>query len=488
MVQNGRDHETAPLLQHRDSQQDNQEDRELVQFTKEDSDNPRAWPKKKKLGNIAVIASMAIFSPLASSMFAPGIEKIAESLNVDKNSVIGCQTGYVVMLGIGPLITAPLSETFGRKTLYLSCFSIFTLLQIPTALSKSLPVLIFLRTVTGFFGSVGIANGGGTISDMYDPSERAGIFGWYLLGPLLGPTIGPLFGGIILENLEWPWLFWILTIASGVVVITSFLFLHETYVPVLLARHKRDLEQNKGGKYYFEGEDDRPLAIKLVQSFKRPLRILFTQPIVLTMAAYQALIFATTYSLYTQFQTIYGSDSYYGFGTLQVGLLYLFPGIGFLVAVLILVPRIDTIYNALTRKHNGEGKPEYRLPLANIGSVLIPISLFWFAWAVQFKLHWAISIISTFFYGIGQVAIFNSVQNYYIDSFEKYAASAIAAGALFRSVVGGVVPMFTPILLDKFGVGWGMSVFAFISVLLAPSPIFFWYYGEWLRERFAIEL
>lgn len=31
-----------------------------------------------------------------------------------------------------------------------------------------------------------MANGGGTLSDMYDPSERAGIFGWYLLGPLLG--------------------------------------------------------------------------------------------------------------------------------------------------------------------------------------------------------------------------------------------------------------------------------------------------------------
>jgi len=60
-----------------------------------------------------------------------------------------------------------------------------------------------MRTLAGFFGSVGIANGGGTISDMYGASERAGIFGWYLLGPLLGPTIGPLLGGIIMENLEW---------------------------------------------------------------------------------------------------------------------------------------------------------------------------------------------------------------------------------------------------------------------------------------------
>jgi predicted MFS family arabinose efflux permease len=95
----------------------------------------------------------AVFSPLASSMFAPGIRQIAKSFDASGNEVIACQTGFVVMLGIGPLILAPLSETFGRKPLYLICFTAFTLLQIPTALAKTLPVLIALRTFAGFFGS-----------------------------------------------------------------------------------------------------------------------------------------------------------------------------------------------------------------------------------------------------------------------------------------------------------------------------------------------
>jgi MFS family permease len=86
-------------------------------------------------------------------MFAPGIKQIAESLDATENGVIGCQTGFVTMLGIGPLILAPLSETFGRKRLYLVSFTIFMLLQIPTALAKNLPALIVLRTIAGFFGS-----------------------------------------------------------------------------------------------------------------------------------------------------------------------------------------------------------------------------------------------------------------------------------------------------------------------------------------------
>lgn len=99
-------------------------------------------------------------------MFAPGIKQISEALDTSEDAIIACQSGFVIMLGIGPLILAPLSETFGRKKLYLVCFSIFTLLQIPTALAPNIETLITLRTITGFFGSVAVANGGGTISDL----------------------------------------------------------------------------------------------------------------------------------------------------------------------------------------------------------------------------------------------------------------------------------------------------------------------------------
>jgi MFS family permease len=87
-------------------------------------------------------------------MFTPGIRQISESLNTSEEAVIACQTGYVVMLGIGPLVLAPLSETFGRKHLYHVCFTFFTLLQVPAALSLNVAMLITVRTVTGFFGSM----------------------------------------------------------------------------------------------------------------------------------------------------------------------------------------------------------------------------------------------------------------------------------------------------------------------------------------------
>jgi len=102
---------------------------------------------------VGIIASMAIMSPLASSAFTPGIREMAEDFGVQQSVVIGATTGFVVFLGIGPLVLAPLSETFGRRILYLICFSAFSLLQIPTALSPNVETLIAVRALAGFFGS-----------------------------------------------------------------------------------------------------------------------------------------------------------------------------------------------------------------------------------------------------------------------------------------------------------------------------------------------
>jgi len=328
---------------------------------------------------------------------------------------------------------------------------------------------------------------------MYDPSERAGVFGAYLLGPVLGPTLGPLLGGIIVQFLSWRWIFWIIAILGVIITLSGLLFLRESYAPTILNNRKARLEKEHQEKYpdkpkpeySYEGEDTRPIWTKVATSSYRPLRILFLQPIVLTMGAYQAIIWACNYSLYTQFEPIWGQG--YGFESYQVGLMYLPLGVGFLTSAWFVIPRIDDVYNYLSKQHNGKGRPEFRLPLANIGAVLLPICLFAFAWMVELHLHWTLILILVPF-GLGQVTIFNATQNYYIDAFEKYAASAIAAGALFRSIIGGISPLFMPSLIERFGYGWGISLFGFLTLALAPSPALFYYYGAWLRERFAIEL
>lgn len=461
---------------------------EIVKFGENDETDPRHWPRRKKMLNVATISFMSIIPFLASSAFSPGIQQIADDLDTSVEKVVGINSAYLIAFGIGPLILAPLSESFGRRRLYLICFTIFTLLQIPTALSPNIQTLTIVRAFAGLFGSVSPTNGGGSISDLFAADERAGIFSWFLLGPLLGPSLGPCLGGLIVERLNWRWIYWLVTIISAITTVVAFLCVRETYAPVILAQRKAEHERdNKDSSviYRIEDQDDRPLPRRLLASLQRPMRI-FIQPIVLTMSTYQAIVFATTFSIYTNLQAIFSGE--YGFNTEQVGLLYLAPGTGLLLAAWFIVPRIDTIYKRLTARNDGKAEPEFRLPIANIGSVLIPASLFWFAWTIDAHTHWAVPIASTLFYGIGQVAVFNSVQNYYIDAFEKHAASAIAAGSVFRSLVAGIVPLFVPGLLEKLGYGWGLSVFAFLALGIAPAPLVFFFYGARVRKAFPTNL
>jgi hypothetical protein len=60
-------------------------------------------------------------------------------------------------------------------------------------------------------------------------------------------------------------------------------------------------------------------------------------------------------------------------------------------------------------KHNGNAPPEARLPPAMVGSVFLPLGLFWFAWTNYPSIHWSVSIIATAPFGFGMVLVFLSI-------------------------------------------------------------------------------
>lgn len=74
-----------------------------------------------------------------------------------------------------------------------------------------------------------------------------------------------------------------------------------------------------------------------------------------------------------------------------------------------------------------------------------------------------------------------------IDTFTIYAASALAANTVARSVFGAVLPIFGLRMYDTLGLGWGNSLLAFIAVALIPVPFLLIRYGELLRTRYEIK-
>ena len=263
MSQSNQGSERTPLLQ---DGADQSERTETVQFGEHDEGNPREWPIRRKIFQVIQIFFLALICPMASSMFAPAIDTIADDFHTSKQIVLIGQTGFMIGLGTGPLLLAPMSETFGRRVLFVFNLAVFTLLQIPTALSPNVASFIAFRTLGGFVGSVGVANGGGSIFDMFETHERAQVLGVYLVGPLFGPTLGPLVGGLIVGSLHWRWIFWVVMMMSGAITVFIYFFLHETNAVVILQARKKELsKKNPQVTYEVDGASDQSLLTKVAQ-------------------------------------------------------------------------------------------------------------------------------------------------------------------------------------------------------------------------------
>ena len=119
----------------------------------------------------------------------------------------------------------------------------------------------------------------------------------------------------------------------------------------------------------------------------------------------------------------------------------------------------------------------------------IPIGLFIYGWTAQYEVHWFVPIIGTTFVGVGLIACFMCINTYLVDSFTLYAASAMAANTILRSIFGGCFPLFGLQMYDGLGLGWGNSVLAFLALAMCPTPWIFYHYGESIRThpRFQIE-
>ena len=61
---------------------------------------------------------------------------------------------------------------------------------------------------------------------------------------------------------------------------------------------------------------------------------------------------------------------------------------------------------------------------------------------------------------------------YLVDAYTVYAASALAASTVFRSLLGALLPLAGNSMYNAMGVGWGTSLLAFIAVAFIPAPSF----------------
>ncbi|KAF9888610.1 hypothetical protein FE257_008542 [Aspergillus nanangensis] len=462
------------------------DNRFLVEFENGSSKNPYNWAFSKKL-YIAIITFFTILSGgISSALPSNAVDSIMEEFAVEGelNRVLPAAVfliGYIV----GPLVFSPLSETIGRKPVLFWTFSMSVLASLGCAVAPDWPSFLVLRWIWGTGAAAPQTVVGGVYADMFaDSKTRGRMIACYITASSCGPILGPILSGCVIPE-DWRWCFRIVTICFGLIWF-GLIFISETFGPALLKQEVNELRKLSGSDAFLTRQEMHSSGFRTEarRIITRPMSMLVFEPVVLFCSIYIAYAFGLIFFSFQAFPIIF--KGVYNFTVQSTSLCFIAVGIGAISAGPVAF-YWDTVYeNAKSKGDVWAKRPEMqRLPIGCVGGPCLAISLFWLAWTAQSHIHWIVPVLAGVFFGLGYQLMFISLQSYIADVYRVYAASAMAASVILRSIVGAVLPLAATPLYESLGVGWGTSVIGLASLACVPIPFVFLSVGPWMRKKTA---
>ncbi|GME29169.1 MFS general substrate transporter [Neofusicoccum parvum] len=435
------------------------------------------WPKKKKFIVASVYCLAMSNSTLASSLPGGTSVYLRSYFSITDPLLAALPTSmYLVGYVVGPLFFAPLSERFGRKPMILLSHILFTCATLGCALSPSFQILVFFRAIAGVGGATPISLIGGVYSDLYaDQRVRGRATAAYSVITTIPITMGPtMFGYVSLAG--WRWSFYLSTIIAGCTLLLLVL-VPETYAPILLVRKAPHSAAKSPG--------ETNIFHILFVSVSRPIKMLFTEPIVIFSTMYVSLIFAVLFLFFQAYPFIF--RGVYSMSPPTAGLALIPIGVGCIFGMAIFLWWDNKLHEAKRRGEPWSYKEEYqRLPLACGAGPALAASIFWLAWTCRADIHWIVPMLAGLPFGAAYIVIFIAFFNYLTDAYKTYSASAMAAASCGRSLTGALLVLAADSMYQHLGPSWATTVPALASLAMVPIPFVFIRYGDSIRGRSRI--
>ncbi|ODV64318.1 MFS transporter [Ascoidea rubescens DSM 1968] len=457
---------------------------EFVTFVINDSENPHNWSLFSRWCYTLIFSVAVISVAFGSACTSGGLLLVNEKYNVSTEVSILTVSLMVLGFAFGPLIWSPLSEKIGRKWVYFISLGLYTIFNIPCALSPNIGGLLVCRFLCGVFSSSALCLAGASIADMFPTASRGLAIAYFAFSPYSGACFGPLVSGwIAVGSGRLELFFWVNMAFAGVLWIVSSL-IPETYAPVILKKRAQRLREETNNPKIMTEQEAQGLSLKEIikTCLIRPLYFTITEPVLDLMCFYVCLIYSLLYAFFFAYPVIFGE--LYGYNDGQIGLMFIpiLIGAGF---ALLTTPILEKFYMKTSKVRIMT--PEDRLVGAMVGSPFPAIALFILG-ATSFKhIIWVGPASSGIAFGYGMVLIYYSINNYIIDTYSLYSASALATKVFLRSAGGAAFPLFTTQMYNGLGLQWASWLLAFVSTAMILIPFVFHRYGAKLREKLCKE-
>ena len=131
------------------------------------------------------------------------------SLSATYDEITWVLTSYITAAAI---MTAPvgwLASRFGRKYLFITCLTGFTVTSMMCGAAQTLTEMVLFRLLQGVFGAALVPLSQSTMMDIYPVEQRGKAMAIWGVGVMVGPILGPTLGGYLTEMYNWRYVFYI---------------------------------------------------------------------------------------------------------------------------------------------------------------------------------------------------------------------------------------------------------------------------------------
>ena len=174
------------------------------------STSSRGNPLDPQVRRVALVLIIGGLAPIFdTTIVSVALHTLAGQLHTSIATIQWVSTAYLLALGVTIPLAGWAQGRSGGRRVWMSALVIFLAASIASSLAWSAPSLIAFRAVQGI--------GGGLMAPLMSTLVIQAAGGKALgraisvvsIPASLGPVLGPVLGGVILNWLDWRWLFWV---------------------------------------------------------------------------------------------------------------------------------------------------------------------------------------------------------------------------------------------------------------------------------------
>ncbi|QKG24092.1 MDR family MFS transporter [Actinomadura verrucosospora] len=148
-----------------------------------------------------------ILALLDTTIVNVGLDAVARDFGAPIATLQWVSAGYLLAISMVMPLAGWASDRFGARTTWMASVALFTAGSALCGLSWSAGSLIAFRVLQGIGGGLIQPIGQSIVVRAAGPGRLGRVFGVTVLPLTFAPVLGPLLGGLIVDRLDWRWMF-----------------------------------------------------------------------------------------------------------------------------------------------------------------------------------------------------------------------------------------------------------------------------------------